>query len=114
MWSSCRQQPITGAVLQVNPTANVLQWVRCVCRGEYTNLSEVGNGSNGHSEVPHAQAEDKAAKEKQQQDDSNPDVASQGDAKALHGAAQEGLNDQPSLAFFPADKTGYIAKVSAF
>ena len=43
-----------------------------------------------------------------------PGVASRGDTQALEGASQgEGINNQPSLAFFPADKTGYIAKVSA-
>ena len=73
-------------------------------RGEYTNLSEQANGSE--SQAP--------AKDKQEKDNDDPAVASRGDAQALEGASRGGgLDDQPSLAFFPADKTGYIAKVSA-
>lgn len=73
-------------------------------RGEYTNLSDQVNGSE--SQAP--------AKDKQEKDNDDPAVASRGDAQALEGASNgEGLDNQPSLAFFPADKTGYIAKVSA-
>lgn len=73
-------------------------------RGEYTNLSEQANGSESQA----------AAKDKQEKDNDDPAVASRGDAQALEGATRgEGLDDQPSLAFFPADKTGYTAKVSA-
>ena len=72
-------------------------------RGEYTNLSEQADGSQSQS----------PAKEKQEQDNDNSEVASRGDAEALEGASREGLDNQPSLAFFPADKIGYIAKVSA-
>jgi len=72
-----------------------------LCRGEYTNLGQDTDGNESNSE----------AKAKQDQDDSNPDTASRGDKKALDGATQEGLDNQPSLAFFPADQTGYIAKV---
>lgn len=72
-------------------------------RGEYTNLGQEADGSEGQAK----------AKAKQQTDNDDPDVASRGDAQALDGATQEGLEDQPSLAFFPADKTGYIAKVNS-
>ncbi|KAL3140761.1 hypothetical protein ABBQ32_005311 [Trebouxia sp. C0010 RCD-2024] len=68
-------------------------------RGEYTNLAQEADDSEGQ------------AKDKQQQDNDNPDVASRGDTHQLEAATRGGLEDQPSLAFFPADKTGYIAKV---
>ena len=71
-----------------------------VHRGEYTNLSE------------QADDDESQAKAKQEEDDGNPDSASRGDKKALDGATQEGLDNQPSLAFFPANQTGYIAKVT--
>ena len=70
-------------------------------RGEYTNLAQEADDSEGQSD----------AKEKQQQDNDDPDAASRGDKQALDGATHQGLDNQPSLAFFPADKTGYIAKV---
>lgn len=75
------------------------------CRGEYTNLAE---------EAQEAEPDSQAKASKQEEDNSNPDTASRGDKSALEGAAsegQEGLDNQPSLAFFPADQTGYIAKV---
>ncbi len=74
------------------------------CRGEYTNLSQEAN---------EAESDTQAKASKQEEDDSNPDAASRGDKRALDGATQgqEGLDNQPSLAFFPADQTGYIAKV---
>ena len=71
-------------------------------RGEYTNLGQEADDSEGQAPV----------RDKQQQDNDNPNVASRGDTHQLEGATQGGLHDQPSLAFFPADKTGYIAKVS--
>ena len=82
---------------------------RCggACRGEYTNLAE-------EEEVQEGEPESQAKAAKQEGDNSNPDTASRGDRMALEGAAgegQEGLDNQPSLAFFPADQTGYIAKV---
>ena len=74
------------------------------CRGEYTNLSQESN---------EAESDTQAKASKQEEDNSNPDAASRGDKRALDGATQgqEGLDNQPSLAFFPADQTGYIAKV---
>lgn len=74
-------------------------------RGEYTNLAK---------EAQEAEPDSQAKASKQEEDNSNPDTASRGDKSALEGAAgegQEGLDNQPSLAFFPADQTGYIAKV---
>ncbi|KAL3148022.1 hypothetical protein ABBQ38_014314 [Trebouxia sp. C0009 RCD-2024] len=70
-------------------------------RGEYTNLGQEADESQGQSPV----------RDKQQEDNDNPDVASRGDTHQLEAATRGGLEDQPSLAFFPADKTGYIAKV---
>ena len=74
------------------------------CRGEYTNLSQ---------EARETDFDTQAKASKQEEDNSNPDAASRGDKRALDGATQgqEGLDNQPSLAFFPADQTGYIAKV---
>lgn len=71
-------------------------------RGQYTNLAQEADDSEGQSSV----------RDKQQEDNDNPDVASRGDTQQLEEATKGGLHDQPSLAFFPADKTGYIAKVS--
>lgn len=73
-------------------------------RGEYTNLSQ---------EARETDSDTQAKASKQEEDNSNPDAASRGDKRALDGATQgqEGLDNQPSLAFFPADQTGYIAKV---
>lgn len=46
---------------------------------------------------------------------SHVDTATAGDKAALHESQhQDGGDDQPSLAFFPADHTGYIAKVRSF
>lgn len=85
----------------------VNRWVTLAitaCRGEYTNLSQ---------EASEAESDTQAKASKQEEDNSNPDAASRGDKRALDGATQgqEGLDNQPSLAFFPADQTGYIAKV---
>lgn len=85
-------------------TVFIVDYITCMllCRGEYTNLGQEADESQGQSPV----------RDKQQEDNDNPDVASRGDTHQLEAATRGGLEDQPSLAFFPADKTGYIAKVS--
>ena len=50
-----------------------------------------------------------------QQVQSHVDTATAGDKAALDESQhQDGGDDQPSLAFFPADHTGYIAKARSF
>ena len=75
----------------------------CCCSIEYKSLGK------GPQEAPHVAG----APSTSENGDASIDTATPGDKAALDQShRQEGGNDQPSLAFFPADHAGYIAKVS--
>ena len=76
------------------------------CSIEYKSLGK------DPSEARQVESSGPSGDSSSQHGQSHVDTATAGDKAALDESQhQDGGDDQPSLAFFPADHTGYIAKV---
>lgn len=80
----------------------------CVCSIEYKSLGKDSSEARQMGSAAGSSGESSSS----QDAEAGVDTATAEDKAALDASyRQEGDNDQPSLAFFPADHSGYIAKV---
>ena len=92
-----------------NPTVIVHQLLPvCCCSIEYKSLGKEPSQARHVASAAGSSGDSSSSQDEQP----HIDTASPEDKAALDQShEQEGDNDQPSLAFFPANHTGYIAKV---